>query len=72
MIGSRPRFNLGYLPNFSVRIFQELGTLKDFNWIVSMVKRDLKDKRSPGTVACAVIPRLGRLVLGMIDLVPRL
>jgi hypothetical protein len=37
-----------------------------------MVKSDLKDNRSPGTVACAVIPWLGRLVLWTIGLVPRL
>ena len=30
-----------------------------------MVKSDLKDNRSPGTVACAVIPRLGRFTLWM-------
>ncbi len=35
-------------------------------------KSDLKDNRSPGTVGCAVIPRLGRLALWMIGLVPRL
>ncbi len=58
--------------NFSVGIFQDLSTLKDYNWIVSMVKSDLKDNRSPGTVACAVIPRLGRLALWMFGLVPRL
>ncbi len=68
MIGSRPGFN----QNFSVEIFQDLSTLKDFHWIVSMVKSDLKDNRSPGTVACAVIPRLGRLALWMFGLVPRL
>ena len=67
MIGSRPGFNQR---NFSVGIFQDLSTLKDFNWIVSMVKSDLN--RSPGTVACAVILRLGRLALWMIGLVPRL
>ena len=61
------------LAKFSVGIFQNLSTLKDFNWIVSMVKKsDLKDNRSPGTVACAVIPRLGRLALWMIGLVSRL
>ncbi len=72
MIGSRPGFNPLYRQNFSVGIFQDLSTLKDFNWTVSMVKIDLKDNRSPGTVACAVIPRLGRLALWMIGLVPRL
>ena len=72
MIGSRPGFNPQYRQNFSVGIFQVLSTLKDFNLIVSMVKSDLKDNRSPGTVACAVIPRLGRLALWMIGLVPRL
>jgi hypothetical protein len=46
--------------------------LKDYNWIVTMVKSDLKDNRSPGTVACAVIPQLGRLSLWMFGLVPRL
>ena len=73
MIGScRPGFNPRYRQNFSVGIFQDLSTLKNYNWIVSMVKSDLKDNRSPGTVACAVIPRLGRLALWMIGLVPRL
>ncbi len=44
MIGScRPGFNPQYRRNFSVRIFQVLSTLTDFNWIVSMVKSDLKD-----------------------------
>jgi hypothetical protein len=37
-----------------------------------MVKSDLKDNRSPGTVACAVILQLERLALWMIVLVPRL
>ncbi len=59
-------FNPQYWWNFSVGIFQ------DFNWIFSVVKSDLKDNRSPDTVACAVIPRLGRLALWMIGLVPRL
>jgi hypothetical protein len=72
MIGSRPGFNPQYRQNFSAGIFQDLSTLEDFNWIVSMVKSDLKDNRSPGTVACAVIPRLGRLALWMFGLVPRL
>jgi hypothetical protein len=72
MIGSRPGFNPQYRQNFSVGIFQDLSTLEDFNWIVSMVKSDLKDNRSSGTVACAVIPRLGRLALRMFGLVPRL
>ncbi len=71
MIGSRPGFNPQYQQKFSVGIFQDLSTLKDCNWIVSMVKSDLKDNRSPGTVACAVIPQLGRLALWMIGLVPR-
>ena len=44
------------LAKFSVGIFQNLSTLKDFNWIASMVKSDFKDNRSPGTVACSVIP----------------
>ena len=44
MIGScRPGFNPQYRRNFSVGIFQDLSTLEDFNWIVSMVKSDLKD-----------------------------
>jgi hypothetical protein len=44
MIGScRPGFNPQYRRNFSVGIFQDLSTLKGFNWIVSMVKSDLKD-----------------------------
>ena len=72
MIGSRPGFNPQYRRNFSVGIFQDLSTLEDFNWIVSMVKSDLKDNRSPGTVASAVIPRLGGLALWMFGLVPRL
>jgi hypothetical protein len=55
IIGSRPGFNPRYWQNFSVGIFQDLSTLKDFNWIVSMVKSDFKDNISPGTVACAVI-----------------
>ena len=42
--GSRPGFNPQYRQNFSVGIFQDLSTLKDFNWIVSMVKSDLMDK----------------------------
>ncbi len=58
MIGSRPGFNPGYQQNFSVGIFQDLCTLKDFNWIFSMVKSDLKDNRSPGTVACAAIGKV--------------
>ncbi len=72
MIGSRPGFNPWYRQNFSVGIFQDLSTLKDYDWIVSKVKSDLKDNRSPGTVACAVILRLGRLALWMFALVPRL
>jgi hypothetical protein len=72
MIGSRLRFNPQYRRNFSVGIFQDLSILKNYNWIVSMVKSDLKDNRSPGTVTCAVIPQLGRLALWMIGLVPRL
>jgi hypothetical protein len=72
MIGSRPGFNPGYQRNFSVGIFQDLSTLKAYNWIVTMVKSDLKDNRSPGTVACAVILQLGRLALWMFGLVPRL
>jgi hypothetical protein len=28
---------------FQIGIFQDLSTLTDFNWIVSMVKRDLMD-----------------------------
>ena len=44
MIGScRPGFNPQYRRNFSVGIFQDLSTLTDFNWIVSMVKSDLMD-----------------------------
>jgi hypothetical protein len=44
MIGScRPGFNPQYRRNFSVGIFQDLSTLTDFNWIVSMVKSDSKD-----------------------------
>ncbi len=44
MIGScRPGFNPQYWQNFSVGIFQDLSTLKDFNCIVSMVKSDLLD-----------------------------
>jgi hypothetical protein len=44
MIGScRPRFNPWYRQHFSVGIFQDLTTLTDFNWIVSMVKSDLMD-----------------------------
>jgi hypothetical protein len=44
MIGScRPGFNPQYRRNFSVGIFQDLSTLTDFNWIVLMVKSDLKD-----------------------------
>ena len=43
MIGSRPGFNPQYRQNFSVGIFQDLSTLTDFNWIVSMVKSDLMD-----------------------------
>jgi hypothetical protein len=39
MIGSRPGFNPHYRQNFSVGIFQDLSTLKDYNWIVSMVTR---------------------------------
>jgi hypothetical protein len=43
IIGSRPGFNPRDRQNFSVGIFQDLSALKDFNWIVSMVKSDLKD-----------------------------
>ncbi len=44
MIGScRPGFNPRYRQNFSVGIFQDLSTLEDFNWIVSMVQSDLMD-----------------------------
>jgi hypothetical protein len=44
MIGScRPGFNPQYRRNFTVGIFQDLSTLTDFNWIVSMVKSDLMD-----------------------------
>ena len=44
IIGScRPGFNPQFRQNFSVGIFQDLSTLKDFNWIVSMVKSDLMD-----------------------------
>jgi hypothetical protein len=44
MIGScRPGFNPQYQRNFSVGIFQDFSTLTDFNWIISMVKSDLKD-----------------------------
>ncbi len=44
MIGScRPGFNPQYGQNFSVGIFQDLSTLTDFNWIVSMLKSDLMD-----------------------------
>jgi hypothetical protein len=67
MIGSRPGFNPRYRRNFFVEIFHDLSTLKDFNWSVSMVRNDLKDNRSPGTVAYSVIPQLGRLALWMID-----
>jgi hypothetical protein len=46
-IGScRPGFNPQYQQNFSVGIFQDLSTLTDFNWIVSMVKSDLMDADS--------------------------
>jgi hypothetical protein len=72
MIESRPGLNLRHWQNFSVGIFQDLSILKDFKWIVSIIKCDLKDNRSPGTVACAVIPQLGRLALWMTGLVPRL
>jgi hypothetical protein len=72
IIGSKPGFNPQYRRNFSVGIFQDLSTLEDYNWIVSMVKSDLKDNRSPGTVAWAVIPQLGRLAVWMFGLVPRL
>jgi hypothetical protein len=44
MIGScKPGFNPRYGQKFSVGIFQDLSTLTDFNWIVSMVKSDLMD-----------------------------
>jgi hypothetical protein len=44
MIGScRPGFNFWYRQHFSVWIFQDISTLTDFNWIVSMVKSDLMD-----------------------------
>ncbi len=44
MIGScRPGFNPQYRQHFSLGIFQDLSTLKGFNWIVSMVKSDLMD-----------------------------
>jgi hypothetical protein len=57
--------------NFLVGTFQDLGTLKDFNWFVSIVLSELKDNRSPCTVACTAIPQMGRLALLMIGLVPR-
>jgi hypothetical protein len=44
MIGScRPGFNPQYRQKFSIGIFPDLSSLKDFNWIVSMVKSDLMD-----------------------------
>ena len=43
------------LAKFFSWFFQDLSTLKDFHWIVSMVKYNLKENRSPGIVACAVI-----------------
>ncbi len=39
----RPGFNPRNRQNFSVGNFQDLSTLEDFNWIVSMVKSDLMD-----------------------------
>jgi hypothetical protein len=38
MIGSRPGFNPRYGQKFSAGIFQDLSTLKDFHWIVLMIK----------------------------------
>ena len=53
MIGScRPRFNPRYRQNFSVGIFQDLSTLTDFNWIVSMVKNDLMDTHTITDSSC--------------------
>jgi hypothetical protein len=44
IIGScRPGFNPQYRQNFSFGIFQDLSTLIDLNWIVSMKKSDLID-----------------------------
>ncbi len=39
----RPGFNPRYRQNFPLGIFQDLSTLTNFNWIVSMVKSDLMD-----------------------------
>jgi hypothetical protein len=38
-----------------------------FQLVFLMVKSDLKDNKSPGTIACAVIPRLGNLTLYVND-----
>jgi hypothetical protein len=52
-VGScRPGFNPQYRRNFSVGIFQDLSTLTDFNWIVSMVKSDLKDTNTITDSSC--------------------
>ena len=40
---------------FSVGIFQDLSTLKDFNWIVSMVKSDLMDTYTITDISCVSI-----------------
>jgi hypothetical protein len=53
MIGScRPGFNPRYQRNFSVGIYQDLSTLTDFNWIVSMVKSDLMDTYTITDISC--------------------
>ena len=53
MIGScRPEFNPQYRQNFLVGIFQDLSTLTDLNWIVSMVKSDLMVSYSISDCSC--------------------
>ena len=52
MIGSCREFNPQYRQNFSVGVFQDLSTLKDFNWIVSMVKSDLMDTYTITDTSC--------------------
>ncbi len=51
MIGSyRPLV----LAIFFVGIFQDLGTLSDFNWIISMVKSDLMDTYTIRDSSCGL------------------
>ncbi len=58
LLGADPGSILSPDKKILVLIFQDLITLKDFNYFVAIVKSDLKGNRSPGTLTCAVIPGL--------------